>query len=133
MPQHHYITANGSHLCVPPVYAPPISKAVADMAQIIAADIIARNHGDIATPDLFRYVRMHMGRAEPSDRGCDKLERERLRDRPTMDDESIAEGIVRAYNEALEDTSDDGVICPLCGYHHSPHVDCDDDAASDER
>ena len=87
---------------IPPYYSPPISEEVADMAQKIAADELARPWDDptfrsglqVAADagdyvPLYAFVRQMMGRDARVDV-----------DHPSADDESISEGIVRAINAA---------------------------------
>lgn len=75
---------------VPETYRAPISEEVAAFAQHVAADELATTpamRDDV--PRLYAYVRAAMGRRPAA---------EVDRDHPSMDDESISEGIVRALN-----------------------------------
>jgi hypothetical protein len=75
---------------VPPIYNPPLSSEVIDCAQRVAADFLTYSD-NIADredwPQLYRLVRTAMQRRALADS-----------DNPTLDDESISEGIVRAIN-----------------------------------
>jgi hypothetical protein len=73
---------------IPDVYVPPLSQDVIDCAQRIATDFLngASNlYYRDDTPLLYRLVRDTMGRPGYI--------------HPTLDDESISEGIIRALNE----------------------------------
>jgi hypothetical protein len=82
---------------IPPIYSPDLCAEVIDCAHRSALEIIARDasrptsaRADFAThtPLLYQCVRGTMGRSlVPRDV-----------ERPTLDDESISEGIVRALN-----------------------------------
>jgi hypothetical protein len=76
---------------IPDVYDPPLSQEVIDCAQRIATDFLngASNlYYRDDTPLLYRLVRTAMGRRYLT-----------RTDNPTLDDESISEGIIRALNE----------------------------------
>lgn len=75
---------------IPDRYEPPISEEVARCAQRIAAYMLSRHDYGERWSVLYRHVRSAMGRPIVADR-----------DRPTADDESVSEGIVRAINGEL--------------------------------
>jgi hypothetical protein len=76
---------------VPPIYDPGISENVAACAERIAAEYLSRRRDLYVddTPALYRIVRATMDR-----RVAVSVTR------PTLDDESISAGIVRAINAA---------------------------------
>jgi hypothetical protein len=76
---------------IPDVYDPPLSQDVIDCAQRIATDFLNGNpefQYYMKTPALYLLVREAMGRRSLANKYA-----------PTLDDESISEGIIRALNE----------------------------------
>ncbi len=79
---------NGTCL-IPPIYSPGLSEDVIACAERIAAGLLSEHDFGSDWTILYRVVRTAMGRVAV----CDI-------ERPTLDDESISQGIVQAINAA---------------------------------